>query len=135
MSHQTEYLAAERTHIKTPLAPAAIGPYSQGVLVGNILFVSGQIAIDPRTGSMVNESIEMESERVLENIGAVLRSAGFGFEQVVRCVVYLTDINDYAQVNEVYARYFSESPPARDAMQIVALPRSARVEISCVAAR
>ena len=127
--------AQERTHIKTPLAPAAIGPYSQGVMVGNILFVSGQIAIDPKTGSMVEGNIETESERVLDNIGAVLRSAGFGYEHVVRCIVYLTDINDYAQVNEVYARYFSTSPPARDAVQVAALPRGARVEISCVAAR
>jgi len=124
---------ATRTRIKTPLAPAAIGPYSQGILVGNTLYCSGQIAIDLETGSMVTSGIEAETERVLDNLGAVLRAARMDYKNVVRCTVYLTDINDYAQVNEVYARYFSEAPPAREAVEVSALPRGARVEISCVA--
>lgn len=124
-----------RSRIKTPLAPAAIGPYSQGILVGNTLYCSGQIAIDPESGSMVTSGIEAETERVLDNLGAVLKAARMGFQNVVRCTVFLADINDYAQVNEIYARYFSEAPPAREAVQVAALPRGARVEISCVAVR
>ncbi len=126
---------AFRTVVKTPLAPAAIGPYSQGILVGDTLYCSGQIAIDPKTGSMITTSIEAEAERVLENLGAVLHGVGMDYENVVRCTVYLTDINAYAQVNEVYARYFNEEPPSREAVQVAALPRNARVEISCIAVR
>lgn len=127
--------AVSRSRIKTPLAPAAIGPYSQGILVGNTLYCSGQLAIHPESGSMVTGGIEAETERVLENLGAVLKAARMDYENVVRCTVYLTDINDYAQVNEIYARYFSEAPPARVAVEVSALPRGARVEISCVAVR
>jgi 2-iminobutanoate/2-iminopropanoate deaminase len=126
---------ASRTTVKTPLAPAAIGPYSQGVLVDNTLYVSGQIAIDPETGSMISGSVEAETERVLENLGGVLQAASMTYENVVRCEVFLTDVNDYAQVNEVYTRYFNETPPARQAVQVAALPRNARVEISCIAVR
>lgn len=124
-----------RTTVKTPLAPAAIGPYSQGVLVNGTLYVSGQIAIDPDTGSMITGSVEEETERVLDNLGAVLQAASMDYENVVRCEVFLTDVNDYAQVNEVYTRYFNETPPARQAVQVAALPRNARVEISCIAVR
>jgi 2-iminobutanoate/2-iminopropanoate deaminase len=127
--------SATRTNVTTPLAPAAIGPYSQGILADGTLYVSGQIAIDPETGSMISGSIEEETERVLENVGAVLKAASMSFENVVRCEVFLTDVNDYAQVNEVYARYFNESPPARQAVQVAALPRNARVEVSCIAVR
>ena len=124
-----------RSTVTTPLAPAAIGPYSQGILVGNTLYCSGQIAIDPETGSMISGPIEEETERVLDNLGAVLRAASMNFENVVRCTVYLTDVNDYAQVNEVYARYFNETPPARQAVEVSSIPRNARVEISCIAVR
>ncbi len=103
--------------------------------MGNTLYCSGQIALDPETGHLVDEGIEAETERVLENLGAVLKAAGMDYRHVVRCTVYLVDINDYAQVNEIYARYFSEAPPAREAVQVAALPRGARVEISCVAVR
>lgn len=127
--------STSRSTVTTPLAPAAIGPYSQGILVGNQLYVSGQIAIDPETGSMVDGTIEEETERTLENIGAVLKAASMTFENVVRCEVVMTDVNDYAQINEIYARYFNEQPPARQAVQVEALPRNARVEISCVAVR
>jgi 2-iminobutanoate/2-iminopropanoate deaminase len=124
-----------RTTVKTPLAPAAIGPYSQGILVNDTLYVSGQIAIDPDTGSMITGSVEEETERVLDNLGAVLQAASMDYENVVRCEVFLTDVNDYAQVNEVYTRYFNETPPARQAVQVAALPRNARVEVSCIAVR
>lgn len=124
---------AHLSRIKTRLAPAAIGPYSQAVLAGDTLYCSGQIAIDPESGSLITGTIEEETERVLKNVGAVLQGASMTFENVVRCSVYLTDINDYATVNEVYARYFSEAPPAREAVEVSALPRGARVEISCVA--
>jgi 2-iminobutanoate/2-iminopropanoate deaminase len=127
--------SVHHTRVKTPLAPAAIGPYCQAVLAGNTLYCSGQIAIDPETGSMLNGTVEEEAERVLENIGAVLQGASMVFSDVVQCTVYMTDINDYATVNEVYARYFSESPPAREAVEVKALPRGARVEISCIAVR
>ncbi len=124
-----------RTVIKTPLAPAAIGPYNQGILAGDTLYCSGQIGINPKTGSLVTESLEAETEQVLENIGRVLQAAGMTYINVVQCTVFLSDINDYAQVNEIYSRYFNESPPAREAIQVAALPRNARVEISCIAVR
>jgi len=126
---------ARREYIATPQAPAAIGPYSQAVLVDNTLYCSGQIAIDPVTGQMMHGSIEEETERVLENLGAVLKAAGMDFRDVVRCTVYLVDMEDYAQMNEVYARYFSEDPPSREAVEVASLPRGARVEISCIAVR
>ena len=124
-----------RTTVTTPLAPSAIGPYSQAILADDTLYVSGQIAIDPDTGSMVTGTVAEETRRVLDNLGAVLHAASMDFENVVRCEVFLTDVNDYAQVNEVYARYFNESPPARQAVEVSALPRDARVEISCIAVR
>ena len=124
-----------REIIDSPNAPAAIGPYSQAILAGQTLYCSGQIAFIPETGELVRGDIEEETARVLENVGAVLQAAGMSFRHVVTCTVYLTDINDYGQVNEVYARYFNESPPAREAIEVSALPRGARVEISCIAVR
>ncbi|NBC19356.1 MAG: RidA family protein [Bacteroidetes bacterium] len=131
----SSYDATNRSTVRTQMAPAAIGPYSQGILVGNTLYCSGQIAIDPKSGSMVTDSVEVETERVLDNLGAILQAASMDFDHVVRCTVYLADINDYAQVNEVYSRYFNEMLPAREAVQVAALPRGARVEISCIAVR
>lgn len=124
-----------RSIVKSDGAPAAIGPYSQAILANDTLYCSGQIAIDPETGTMITEGLEAETERVLKNLGAVLRSAQMNYESVVRCTVYLTDMNDYALVNEVYARYFREDPPARETVAVKALPRGARVEISCIAVK
>ncbi|MFT4605860.1 MAG: 2-iminobutanoate/2-iminopropanoate deaminase [Rhodothermales bacterium] len=124
-----------RQRIKTPLAPAAIGPYCQAMLVGDTLYVSGQIAIDPQTSQLSTEGVEIQAEQVLDNVGAVLRAAGMDYHHVVRCTVFLADIHDYAQVNEVYARYFSDNAPTRETIQAAALPRGARVEISCTAVR
>ncbi len=124
-----------RSTVRTDQAPAAIGPYSQAILANDTLYCSGQIAIEPDTGTLVTSSIEAETELVLENLGAVLRSVQMSYENVVRCAVYLTDMNDYAVVNEVYARYFRDDPPARETVAVQALPRGARVEISCIAVR
>ena len=128
-------LTIERTRINTQLAPAAIGPYSQAVMVGDTLYCSGQIPIEPKTGHMIADGIEQETARVLENMEGVLTAAGMSMDNVVSCRVYMTDINDYAQINEIYARYFESNAPAREAVQVCALPRGARVEISCVAVR
>lgn len=125
----------DRSRIRTANAPAAVGPYSQAVLVGDTLYCSGQIAIDPTSSHLVTDSIDAETEQVLANLGAVLRASSMDFDCVVKCTVFLTDMNDYGVVNEVYARYFSEEPPARETVQVVALPRGARVEISCIAVR
>jgi 2-iminobutanoate/2-iminopropanoate deaminase len=126
---------SSRTPVTTPRAPAAIGPYSQGILAGGTLWCSGQIALKPDNGSLVTGDIEAETERVLDNLGAVLEAASMSYENVARCTVYLADINDYGAVNEVYARYFSDAKPAREAVEVANLPRGARVEISCVAVR
>lgn len=104
-------------------------------MAGDMLFCSGQIALDPVTGVMIEGEIEEEAGQVLDNLGAVLNAAGLDYEHVVQCSVFLTNLADYAPVNEVYSRYFSEAPPAREALQVAALPRGARVEISCIAIR
>lgn len=127
--------APARTVIKTSLAPAAIGPYSQGILAGNTLYCSGQIAIDPKTGHLVPGTIVDQTERVLDNLGAILSAAGMNYENVVRCTLFLADIGDYPTVNEVYSRYFNEIPPGRETVAVLGLPRGAMIEISCVAVR
>ncbi len=128
-------VSVRRIRIKTKGAPAAIGPYNQAIMVSDTLYCSGQIAIDPATGHMLSAGIEDETERVLNNLRSVLHAADLDMQHVVQCRVYLTDINDYGQVNEIYARFFGEDAPAREAVQVAALPRGARVEISCVAVR
>ena len=117
------------------MAPAAIGPYSQGILVGDTLYSSGQIAIDPKTGHLIGGTIVNQTERVLDNLGAILSAAGMNYENVVQCTLFLADISDYPTVNEVYSRYFNEIPPAREAVAVSGLPRGALIEISCVAVR
>ncbi len=119
--------------IKSPNAPKAIGPYSQAVKVGNTLYCSGQIAIDPETGELVNESIEVETKQVLENLGAVLKEAGMDFSDVVRATVFMSDIENYSKINSVYAQYFKDKPPARAAVEVANLPKYVNVEISCIA--
>lgn len=119
--------------VSTKRAPAAIGPYSQGILAGGFLFVSGQIPLDPATGEMVAGGIPEQAERVLENLKEILQAAGAGMDSVVRTTVYLTDLAEFSRMNEVYARYFTGSPPARSTVQVGALPRGARVEIDAIA--
>ena len=124
---------SRRERIKTPDAPAAIGPYCQGLLVGGTLYVSGQIAQDPATGEMIEGDVQDETAQILDNIGAVLRAADMDFAHVVQVSLFLRDMSDYAYVNEVYARYFSGATPAREALEVGTLPHGACVEISCIA--
>ncbi|MFM2151837.1 MAG: hypothetical protein RL199_272 [Pseudomonadota bacterium] len=116
-------------------APAAIGPYSQAVEANGFLFLSGQIPLDPATGQMVAGDVTAQTEQVMKNLAAVLGAAGCTFANVVRSTVYVTDLGDFAAVNEVYGRRFSDAPPARATVQVAALPRGARVEIDMIAAR
>jgi 2-iminobutanoate/2-iminopropanoate deaminase len=119
--------------ICTDKAPAAIGPYSQAVLAGNLLFCSGQIPLDPSTGSLVAGGVREQAEQVMKNIAAVLAEAGPGFDNVVKTTIYLTDINDFSVVNEVYANYFGTHKPARSTVAVKSLPRNALIEIEVVA--
>lgn len=119
--------------ISTPNAPAAIGPYSQAVRVGNLVFVSGQIPLDPATGQLVGGDIGVQTEQVLENLAAILEAAGSSLAQVVKATVYLRDLGEFGRMNEVYVKFFGESPPARATVQVARLPREAAVEIDVVA--
>lgn len=125
----------EKEVISSPNAPKAIGPYSQAIKVGNTLYCSGQIAIDPKNGELVNENIEAETRQVLENLKAVLHEAGFDFKDVVRATVFMSDMENYGRINAVYAEYFTEKPPARAAVQVANLPKYVNVEISCIAVK
>ncbi|HEY0049094.1 MAG TPA: RidA family protein [Pyrinomonadaceae bacterium] len=119
--------------ISTEKAPGAIGPYSQAVKTGNMVFLSGQIPIDPQTGEFVAGGVAEQTEQVLKNLSAVLEAAGTSLNDVVKTTVFLADMNDFTAMNEVYARYFSENKPARATVQAARLPRDARVEIECIA--
>jgi 2-iminobutanoate/2-iminopropanoate deaminase len=119
--------------ISTSEAPQAIGPYSQAVRVGNLVFLSGQIPIDPSTGNFVEGGIAEQTEQALKNISAVLLAAGTSLENVVKTTVFLADMNDFAAMNEVYGRFFNENPPARATVEAARLPRDARVEIEAIA--
>ncbi len=121
--------------VRTADAPAAIGPYSQGVSAQGerLVFLSGQIPLDPKTGELVAGDIGAQTARVMENLGAVLRAASLGFAHVVRCTIYLVDLGDFAAVNAVYGGYFPSDPPARATVQVSALPKGARVEIDAIA--
>lgn len=123
----------KKTIISTKNAPAAVGPYSQAVKVGNLLFASGQIPIDPETGAVVGGGIEAQTHQVLRNLRQVLAAAGADFSNVVKTTVFLTDIGSFATVNEIYASYFSEPYPARSAIQVGALPRDVLIEIELIA--
>lgn len=125
----------EKQIINTSGAPAPIGPYNQAVRAGDFLFVSGQIPIDPATGELVETGIQDETERVMQNLAAILKEAGMDFSNVVKSSIFLTDMKQFAQVNEVYAKYFTENEPARETVQIAALPKFVNVEISVIAAK
>jgi 2-iminobutanoate/2-iminopropanoate deaminase len=122
-----------REAVSTPNAPAAIGPYSQAIRSGNLLFVSGQIPLDPSSGTLVSGSIADQTVRVLENLGAILQAAGASFDRVVKTTVYLADMSEFAAMNEVYGRYFPAPAPARATIQAARLPRDVRVEIDLIA--
>lgn len=123
-----------RKKIETEEAPKAIGPYSQAVLAGDLLFVSGQLPIDPKTGKVVKDEIEIQTYQVLNNIEAILKSTGLSFEDVVKTEIYMKDLQEFARVNSIYAEFFSsEIKPARQTMQVAKLPLDVRIEISCIA--
>ena len=119
--------------IKTEDAPKAIGPYSQAVVAGGFVFASGQIPTDPATGQFVEGGVSEQTRQVLRNLSKVLEAAGTGLERVVKTTVFLADMNDFAAMNEVYARFFGENPPARSTVEAARLPRDARVEIDVIA--
>ena len=122
-----------KTIINTDKAPAPIGPYSQAVKLGNTLYISGQIAIDPKTGDLVNDSIESETRQVMMNLGAILHAAGLDFSHVVKCSIFVSDMNNFGKVNGIYGEFFTENPPARETVEVSALPKYVNVEISCIA--
>jgi 2-iminobutanoate/2-iminopropanoate deaminase len=119
--------------IATEEAPKAIGPYSQAVRVGTLVFLSGQIPLDPATGEVVTGDITAQTRRVMDNLSAVLRAAGVSLTEVVKSTIYLTDLGDFAKVNDVYGSYFPSEPPARATVQVAALPRGASIEIDMIA--
>ena len=123
----------QNTAIRSGEAPAAIGPYSQAVRAGEFLFVSGQIPADPASGRIVEGGVAAQTERALKNLGAILAAAGLGFECVVKTTVFLTDMGRFAEMNDVYARFFGQTPPARATVQVGALPKGALIEIEAVA--
>jgi 2-iminobutanoate/2-iminopropanoate deaminase len=119
--------------VSTGDAPAAIGPYSQAIRSGSMLFCAGQIPLDPRTGQIVSDDISEQAKRVLENIKAILRAEDLTFEHVVKTTIFLTSMGDFQAVNEIYATYFGENPPARSTVAVSALPKGAKVEIEVIA--
>jgi 2-iminobutanoate/2-iminopropanoate deaminase len=123
------------TVVNSPNAPEPIGPYSQAILAGNLLFVSGQIAMKRATGNILTGNIEDETTQVMVNLEEILKSAGMTFRNVVKCTIFLTDIGYFPRVNEVYGQYFKENPPARETVEVRRLPRDVNVEISCIAVK
>ena len=121
--------------ISTATAPAAIGPYSQAILAGDTLYCSGQIALDPVSGELVIDSIASETEQVMKNIVAVLTAAEMSLENVVKCSIFMSSMDHYAAINDVYARFFTKNPPAREAVAVKTLPKEVNVEISVIAVR
>ena len=122
-----------KKHVTSTQAPKPIGAYSQGVIAGGLMFVSGQIPIDPATGEFVAGGVEAQTEQVLKNVLAILKEAKMGPENVVKSTVYLADLEDFPRMNEVYARYLGKEPPARSTIQAARLPKGARVEIDVIA--
>jgi 2-iminobutanoate/2-iminopropanoate deaminase len=118
--------------VSTPAAPAAIGPYSQGIVAGNLVFISGQLPIDPKTGDFVKGGIEEKTHRVLMNIKAIVEAAGADLSQVVKTTIFLADLNHFSAVNKVYSEYFSDAFPARSTVQVSALPKGAEIEVEAV---
>ncbi len=119
--------------ISIPNAPAPVGPYSQAILSGNMLFVSGQVPLNPTTGQLVNDSIEASTHQVMQNIYSLLSAAGFEWDNVVKCSIFLKNLNDFSTVNGIYASYFKDIPPARETVEVARLPLDVSIEISCIA--
>jgi len=125
----------QRERVSTTEAPAAIGPYSQAIISGNLVFASGQIALDPASGQLVEGDVQVQTRRVMENVAAVLQAAGSSLAQVVKTTVFLTTMDNFAAMNEVYAEFFSDEPPARSTVAVAQLPRGAAVEVEVIAVR
>jgi len=123
-----------KKHVSTAQAPRPIGPYSQGVISGGFLFISGQIPLDPQSGELVPGDIEAQTEQVLKNVMAILKEAKIGPDNVVKSTLFLTDLADFAKVNEIYGRHFGKQPPARSTVQVAGLPKGARLEMDVIAA-
>jgi 2-iminobutanoate/2-iminopropanoate deaminase len=128
-------MTIQRTPVSTEHAPGAIGPYSQAMIAGDLVFCSGQLPMDPSSGQLISGSIEDQTRRVLDNLSAVLQAAGSSLKLVVKTTIFLADMNDFAAVNATYAEYFDQEPPARSTIQAARLPRDARVEIEAIALR
>jgi 2-iminobutanoate/2-iminopropanoate deaminase len=126
-------MATERTVISTDTAPAAIGPYSQAIVAGDLIFCSGQIPLDPANGQLVEGDVVVQTRRVLDNLSAVIAAAGSSLEHVVKTTIFLQDMNDFQAVNAIYSEYFGTEPPARSTVQVARLPRDVRVEIEAIA--
>lgn len=124
-----------KTVIYSAAAPEPIGPYSQAIQAGNMLFVSGQIAIQKSTGNLVTGSIEDETKQVLVNLAEILKAAGMDFSNVVKCSIFLKDFNDFATVNAIYGKAFTTNPPARETVEVSRLPKDVNIEISCIAVK
>jgi 2-iminobutanoate/2-iminopropanoate deaminase len=122
-----------KTVIYTDKAPAPIGPYSQAVMAGNTLYVSGQIALDPQSGQLVGGTVEEETHQVMRNLAAVLQQAGMGFGNVVKASIFIKNMDDFGRINGVYGQYFKENPPARETVEVARLPKDVQVEISVIA--
>lgn len=124
-----------KTIINTSNAPAPIGPYSQAVLAGNTLYVSGQIALDPGSGELVQGDIKTETRQVMKNMGAILNEAGMDFSNVIKCSIFVKDMNDFQAINSVYGESFTSEAPARETVEVARLPKDVNVEISCIAVK
>ncbi len=119
--------------INSSKAPAPIGPYSQAVKSGNTLYISGQIPLDEASGSLVEGTIEEETEQVMKNIGYILEEAGLNFQHILKCSIFVSSMDDFARINAVYGKYFPQNPPARETVEVSKLPKGVNVEISCIA--
>jgi len=122
-----------KKEINTPNAPAPIGPYSQGILAGNTLYMSGQIALHPETGELINSNIKEETHQVMRNIQAVITQAGLTMDHIVKCSIFISDMNHFSEINEVYGSYFTGIAPARETVEVSRLPKDVNVEISVIA--
>ena len=129
------FVVMEKTIIRTDNAPAPIGPYNQAVQFGNMLFISGQIALHPATGNLVQDDIQAETRQVMENLQAILTEAGMTFDNIIKTTIFLMDMGQFAQVNEVYGAYFTANAPARETVQVSGLPKGVNVEISMIAGK
>lgn len=125
----------DKTIVTTAQAPAPIGPYNQAIQTGNLLFISGQVCIDPATGNLKNKDIQEETHQVMHNLKAILQEAGMDFSNVVKATIFITDMNRFAEMNEVYGKYFTDKFPARETVQVSALPKFVNVEISMIAVK